>query len=102
MPTGTVTFKVTATDNNGATVTKQFTVKIIPPPAIVVAELPRIVDITSLLMEKGLPDVANVTTKYSKDEPLIAWVKTIDSNGLMEVRYNKPVIPLADLTVIKT
>jgi hypothetical protein len=100
LPTGTVTFKVTATDNNGAIVTKQFTVKIVPPPPVVVAELPRIVDITSLLLQKGLPSVANITTPYSKDVPLIAWIKTIDSNGLMEVRYNKPVIPVGDLRAI--
>jgi hypothetical protein len=102
LPTGTVTFKVTATDNNGATVTKQFTVKFILPPPLVVAELPRIVDITSLLRDKGLPSVTNITTPYSKDVPLISWIKTIDSNGLMEVCFNKPVIPVGDLRVIKT
>ncbi len=53
-------------------------------------------------MEKGLSDVANLTTPYSKDMRLIPWIKTIDSNGLMEIRFNKPVIPVIDLLLIKT
>jgi hypothetical protein len=53
-------------------------------------------------MEKGLHDVANVTTPYSKDTPLIPYIKTIDSNGLMEIRFNKPVIPVTEFLLIKT
>ena len=53
-------------------------------------------------MEKGLRDVANVMTPYSKDTPLIPYIKTIDSNGLMEIRFNKPVIPVSDFLLIKT
>lgn len=38
LPTGSVTFKITATDNLGATVTKQFTVKIVAKPTVAIDE----------------------------------------------------------------
>lgn len=46
LPLGSVIFKVTATDNHGATVMKMFTVKIVPVPLVVEKELPKIANIT--------------------------------------------------------
>ena len=51
-------------------------------------------DIPALLAARGINE-----TQGDSGE-LLAWIESIDQVGMMEIRYNKPVIPVQNISLI--
>lgn len=78
---------------------------------VVITETAAIID--SLIQEQEVEDEqvivpANITVvieeeeeEDDEEEPLLVWIESISSSGEMEIRYNKNVLTLANITEVQ-